>query len=331
VVSPRVASPTKVGRAAAPTAVSRLIARRLGWAVVTAWFVVTATFALVTAVPADPAKALLGPHATPEAVERVRAHYCLDEGVAGRYGCWLAHVARGDLGESYASKRPVAELIAARAWPTVQLAVAAILLQLAIGVPLGLVAAARRGRWQARAVSIAEIVGLSAPSFVVGSLVAYVFAYRFGWLPIAGYGDGLHDRLRHLVLPAFALAAFGAMYYAGVLRTELSSELARDYVRTARAKGVGERGVLLRHALRPAAGALVALIGTDLGVMLGGAVVVETLFAWPGLGRELLQAILAVDLPVIAGGVMVAAIVVVTANLVADLALLWLDPRLRDR
>jgi peptide/nickel transport system permease protein len=309
--------------------VIRLIARRLGWAVIAVWFVVTATFAIFAAVPADPAKALLGPHATPDALVRVRAHYCLDQGLAGQYGCWLAHVAHGDLGESYASKRPVGELLVARAWPTLQLALAAIALQLAIGVPLGLVAAARRGRWPARAVSAVELVGLSAPTFVVGTLLAYLLAYRVGWFPIAGYGDGVLARLHHLVLPALSLASFGAVYYAGVVRDELREELARDYVRTARAKGASERGVLVRHALRPALGALVALIGADVAVLLGGAVVVEALFAWPGLGRELLQALIELDLPVIVGGVMVSAIAVVLANLVADLVQMWLDPRLR--
>lgn len=308
--------------------IARRIAQRIGWAIVVVWFVVTATFAMLATIPEDPARALLGPHAPLEAVERVREHYCLDRGMLVQYGCWLANVTRGDLGESYASKRPVVDIIADRAWPTVQLALATLVVQLAIGVPLGLLAASRRRL--GRAVSLVEILGLSAPSFVVGTVLLYVFAYQLGWFPLAGYGGGALARLHHLVLPALALASFGAMYYAGVLRTELRSELARDYVRTARAKGVPERGVVLGHALRPALGALVALVGTDLGVLLGGAVVIESLFAWPGLGREALQAIFELDLPLVVGVVMVSAIAVVVANLLADLVHLWLDPRLRD-
>ncbi|MDX2089918.1 MAG: ABC transporter permease [Kofleriaceae bacterium] len=308
--------------------VIRRIAQRIGWTLVVVWFVVTATFAMLSTIPEDPARALLGPHAPPEATQRVREHYCLDQGTFAQYGCWLANVARGDLGESYASKRPVVDIIADRAWPTVQLALATLVLQLAIGIPLGLLAAARRRL--GRAMSVVEVLGLSAPAFVVGTVLLYLFAYQLGWFPLAGYGDGVLGRLHHLALPAAALASFGAVYYAGVLRAELRTELARDYVRTARAKGVAERDVLVRHALRPALGALVALVGTDLGALLGGAVVVESLFAWPGLGREALQAILELDLPVIVGVVMVSAIAVVVANLVADLVHLWLDPRLRD-
>jgi peptide/nickel transport system permease protein len=179
-------------------------------------------------------------------------------------------------------------------------------------------------------VSALELAGLSAPSFVVATLLAYVFAYRLGWFPIAGYGDGVLARLHHLALPALSLATFGAAYYAGIVRDELRAELARDYVRTACAKGVSERGVAVRHALRPALAPLVALAGTDVGVLLGGAAVIESVFAWPGLGRELLQAIFALDLPVIAGGVMIGAIAVVIANLLADLIQMWLDPRLRE-
>lgn len=305
--------------------------RRLGWTVLVVWFVVTATFAMTLAIPADPVKALLGPHATPEAVERVRAYYCLDRSWLGEYGCYVGRIAHGDLGESFRSKRPVAAIIGEKIWPTAQLALAAILLQLIVGVPLGVIAAVRRGRWPDRVASWLAMLGQSAPTFFVGTLLLYVFAYRFGWFPIGGYGEGLLGRLAHLVLPAATLATVGVAYYSRVVRTEMIDALAEDYVRTARAKGVPERRVIVRHALRNALGPLVTLVGLDLGLLLGGAVVTEYIFAWPGLGREILQAITEVDLPLILGVVLVSAIAIAVANLLVDLVYLWLDPRLRDR
>jgi len=309
----------------------RLVLRRIGWSIIVVFFVVTATFAMLAAIPADPAKVLLGPHATQEQVERVRAHYCLDDGVVAQYGCWLRNVAQGDLGESYRSKRPVLEILGDRVWPTAQLALAAILLQLLVGVPLGLLAAVRRNRWPDHTAGVVGLVGQSAPTFVIGTVFLYVFAYQFGWFPIGGYGDGFWDRLHHLVLPAMTVASIGIAFTARIVRSEVVEALTEDYVRTARAKGLPERTVILRHALRSALGPVVTLIGTDLGVLLGGAVVTETIFAWPGLGREVLLAIMAVDLPLILGVVLVSAIAIAVANLVVDLVQLRLDPRLRDR
>jgi peptide/nickel transport system permease protein len=302
----------------------RYVARRIAWALLVVWFVVTATFAVTTALPADPARALLGPHATPETVERVRAHYCLDRGFVGQYGCYVANIARGDLGESMHSKRAVSAILADRVWPTAQLAIAAILLQLAIGIPLGVIAARRKQRWPDHATTIAALVGQSAPAFFVGTLLLYVFAYRFGWFPIGGYGG-----LRHLVLPAATLATGGVAYYARLVRSEMIDVLDADYIRTARAKGVPERTVVARHALRNALGPLVTLVGIDLGLLLGGAVVTEYIFSWPGLGRELLLAVLEVDIPVVLGVVLVSALAIALANLLADLVVAWLDPRVR--
>jgi peptide/nickel transport system permease protein len=306
------------------------VLRRIGWALVVAWFVVTLTFLVTSLVPADPARAILGPRATPETLERVRAHYCLDRGVVGQYGCFVSRLAHGDLGESYRSKRAVTTVIADRIWPTAQLALATILLQLLIGVPLGIVSAARRGRWIDRASYGLTLLAQSAPTFFVGTLLLYVFAYRFGWFPIAGYGQPGIDRLHHLVLPAATLSTVSVAFYARVVRSELLDVLGEDYIRTARAKGLSERAILGRHALRNAAGPLVTLVGLDLGILLGGAVVTEYIFAWPGLGREVLQGVLDLDLPLIVGVVLVSALAIALVNLVVDIVHVWLDPRLRD-
>lgn len=311
-----------------------LVLRRLGWAVVVAWFVVTLSFIVVLMLPADPAAALLGPHATEQAIAKVRDGYCLGghglQRIVDAYGCWLGKLAHGDLGESYRTRRAVLDIIADRIWPTTQLALGAVVLQLVLGVPLGILAAVRRGRWPDHVGNLVGLVGQSAPPFVVGTVLLYVFAYRFGWFPLGGYGEGGWDRLAHLVLPAMSIATVGVALYARVLRGELIDALGEDFVRTARAKGLPERVVVGRHALRHALGPLISLVGLDLGVLLGGAVVTEVVFAWPGLGRELMHAILEIDIPLILGVVMVTALAIAVVNLLVDLAALWLDPRLRD-
>lgn len=306
------------------------VLRRLAWSAVVVWFVVTVTFLMVVAVPADPARTLLGPRATEEALARVTEHYCFDDGLIVQYGCWIDHLAHGDLGESYRTRQPVTELLGSRVWPTLQLALAAIALAVAAGLPLGMLAAIRRKRWPDRAVTGASLILQSTPPFVSGAVLLYVVAYRWELLPLGGYGDGVAGRIAHLILPATTLALGGIAYYARLARNELVDVLDQDYIRTARSKGLRERAVLVRHALRPALPPLLAVIGLDLGVLAGGAVVVETVFAWPGLGRELLQAILDVDLPVILGIVLVTAIAVVIANLIVDLVQLAIDPRLRE-
>jgi peptide/nickel transport system permease protein len=308
-----------------------MILRRIAWTVLVVWFVVTATLAMTLAIPADPVNALLGPHATPENVEKVRAYYCLDRDWLGVYGCYVGRIAHGDLGNSFRSKRSVASIIGERIGPTAQLALAAIVLQLLVGVPLGVISAARHGRWPDRVATALALLGQSTPTFFVGTVLLYVFAYRFGWFPISGYGEGFAGRISHLVLPAATLATIGAAYYARVVRSELLDALGEDYIRTARAKGVPEHRVITRHALRNALGPLITLLGLDLGLLFGGAVVTEAIFAWPGLGREVFLSIRDGDLPLILGVVVVSAIAISVANLGVDLVYRWLDPRLRDR
>jgi peptide/nickel transport system permease protein len=305
------------------------VVRRIAWSAVVIAFVVTATFLMIAAIPADPARTMVGPHADQETIAKVREKYCLDRGVVVQYGCYLGGLVKGDLGTSYRSKRPVTEIIASRIWPTAQLAIAAIVLQLVIALPLGIWAAVRRNRWPDTATGVVTLIGQSAPTFFIATIAIYVLAFRAGWFPVAGYGSGFWGRLHHLVLPAMTLATVGVAYYARLIRSEMIDVLGQDFVRTARAKGVPERRVVLRHGLRNALGPVVTLVGLDLGVLMGGAVVTETIFAWPGLGREVLQAILEVDIPLILGVTLVTAIAIVVANLLVDLVTAWLDPRVR--
>jgi peptide/nickel transport system permease protein len=309
--------------------VIRFLLGRLVWSLLVIWFVVSATFVMVSAIPVDPVRAMVGPHADAKTIARVRAEYCLDEGPIGQYGCFVGGVARGDLGHSFRFDRSVASIIGDRIWPTTQLALAAIFLQLVIGVPLGVIAAVRRNRAADYAANVTALIGQSAPTFFIGTVLVYVLAFRLGWFPIGGYGSGFWSRLHHLVLPSVTLASVGVAYYARVVRSEMIEVLAEDYVRTARAKGVAEGAVVTRHALRNALGPLVTLIGLDLGVLMGGAVVTESIFAWPGLGREVLQAIFEVDIPLIIGVVLFTAVAIVVANLVVDVVYAWIDPRVR--
>jgi peptide/nickel transport system permease protein len=307
----------------------RFLLGRFVWSLVVIWFVVSATFVMVSAVPADPVRTMVGPHADQETIARVRKQYCLDEGFLGQYGCFVGKVMKGDLGHSFRFDRSVSSIIGDRIWPTAQLALAAIFLQLVIGVPLGILAAVRRNQLADYASNVVALIGQSAPTFFIGTVLVYFFGFVLGWFPIGGYGSGVWGRLHHLVLPSVTLASVGVAYYSRVVRSEMVEVLAEDYVRTARAKGVGERAVIGRHALRNALGPLVTLIGLDLGVLMGGAVVTESIFAWPGLGREVLQAIFEVDIPLIIGVTLFTAVAIVIANLLVDIVYAWIDPRVR--
>ncbi len=307
----------------------RFLLRRLAWAVVVLWFVVTATFAITYAIPADPARAMVGPHADSATIARVRHQMCLDRPFWVQYGCYVGRIAHGDLGFSFRTKRPVVEIVVEKLWPTAQLALATIFLQVILGVPLGIIAAVRRNRGADVAATTFALIGQSAPTFFLGPLFMYLLSYKLGLFPVSGYGDGFLDRLAHLFLPAFTLAVTGIAYYARLVRGEMIEVLQEDYIRTARAKGVPARTVILRHALRNAMVPVVTLIGLDLGVLLGGAVVTEYIFAWPGLGREAVTGILNIDLPIILGIVLFSATAILVANLLVDLAYAVLDPRVR--
>jgi ABC-type dipeptide/oligopeptide/nickel transport system permease component len=302
--------------------------RRLGWSLLVVWAAVTLTFAAGFLIPSDPARAVVGPHADASTVEHVRAQLCLDRGFLVAYGCHVGALARGDLGTSFRTGQPVAAILAERIGPTAELALTALLLQVALGFPLG-VLAARAGPGGRGLAEVLTAIAASVPTFFLGPLLMYLVGYQLELLPVWGHGEVGVDRLRHLALPAITLAAAGIAGYARLVSVELQEVMAADYIRTARAKGLSPRAVLLRHGLRNALLPVVTLMGVDLGVLLGGAVVTETVFGWPGLGREAVLAILNVDLPVVLGVVLVGAVAVVLASLVVDAVVAALDPRIR--
>lgn len=299
------------------------VVRRIALSAVAMLGVVTIVFVLLHA-SGDPATLLVSQDATQQDIERIRQAYGLDQPLSVQYARFVARVVRGDLGFSYRQGLPVGELIVERLRATCELAVAGLAIAVLLGVPLGMLAAARRGSAVDTAAMAVALLGTSVPSFWLGLLLIIVFGVQLGWLPVSGYGG-----LDHLLLPAFVLGGFYAAQISRLTRTSLLEVLAQDFVRTARAKGLAGRAVLLKHVLRNAALPVLTVVGLDFGRMLGGAVVVETIFAWPGMGRLAVQAVLGRDFPVVQGAAIMGAAVFVAVNLLIDLVYGWVDPRLR--
>lgn len=333
----------------------RFVARRVAWAALVVLVVITATFVLNRAIPSDPARMVAGPQARPADVANIRRQLGLDRSIAEQYGIFLgrlvhfgprefdpkktpAHATCGhvrglhlDLGRSYQQRRPVVTIIADRLPRTVVLALAAVTLSVVLGVASGLLAALRRNTWLDTATVSLALVGISAPTFVLGVALQWLLAYQLRLLPLNGAGEGFVDGLRHLALPALTLGIFGAAYYTRLVRGEMVELLKADYVRTARAKGVGTFRVVIVHTLRNALVPIVTVIGLELGGLLGGAVITEQLFSWPGIGSLAVRAMRDRDGPVIVGTVLVGAVSIVIASLVVDLLYALLDPRIRAR
>ena len=284
------------------------------------------TFVLLYILPADPARQIAGRSASAETVATIRQQLGLDLPFHQQYGRYLGQLVQGDLGRSYAQKTEVAEIIASRLPATLLLRVAAIACELVIGLGSGIYAAMRQGTRRDGGVMLLSFIGVSTPQFVAGILMLYVFAVELDWFPIGGYGE-----FRHLVLPALTLGLLGAGWYSRMMRSSMIEVLTQDYIRTARAKGVPERGVIVRHALRNALLPIVAMIGLDIGLFMSGSVVVESVFGWPGIGQLAWQAIQQVDIPIIMGVTLVAAVAIVLGNLLADLIVPLVDPRIRIR
>ncbi|MCU0509185.1 MAG: ABC transporter permease [Anaerolineae bacterium] len=302
------------------------LARRLVQSALILLGVSFVTFVLLYALPADPVRQIAGRSATAETVENIRRELGLDRPFIVQYARYLGGLLQGDLGRSYLQKTEVAELIAARLPATLLLMLGAIIAELAIGLTMGIIAALRRGTATDTSLMVASFVGVSAPQFVVGLLLLYVFAVQLQWFPIGGYGT-----LAHLVLPALTLGILGAGWYSRMMRSSMIDVLRQDYIRTARAKGLARRRIVLRHALPNAILPIIAMIGIDIGIFMGGIVVVESVFGWPGIGQLAWQAIQRVDIPIIMGVTLVSAFAIVLGNLLADLVTPFIDPRIRIR
>jgi peptide/nickel transport system permease protein len=303
--------------------VRRYVVARLLQALV-ALLGVTAVAFLLVALSGDPAFILLTPEAGDEQRAAFRRIYGLDQPLPVQYARYVSHVARGDFGTSFAFGRPAILVVLERVPATLTLTATAVVLGLAVGIPAGVVAAVRAGALLDRLVMAMVLLGQSVPTFWLGLLMIRIFAVNLRWVPVSGYGTVLH-----LVMPALALGLYLAALLARLTRSEMLEALAQDYVRTARAKGLSEGAVTIAHALQNALLPIVTLIGLQLGALLGGAVVTETVFAWPGIGTLVLDAILRKDYPVLLAAVELVAAAFIVINMLLDLLYGYLDPRLR--
>ncbi|HXI81176.1 MAG TPA: ABC transporter permease [Verrucomicrobiae bacterium] len=310
----------------------RYILRRLGWAVAVLLSVGTVTFVLVYVLPADPARVIAGPRASADAVARISHQLGLDQPLLAQLGAYAGRALHGDLGHSFSQNMDVVPLILQRFPATLQLALAGLFIELIIGVPLGLLAATRRDSIFDRGSTVLSIILVSAPSFWVGLLLIHYLGFLphtlFGidLFPIGGYKP---LDLRYLILPALTVGFAGAAYYTRLTRVTMLEELHRDYVRTARAKGLPESTVNWRHAFRNAVGPILTQVGLDIGFFLGGVVVVEQIFSWPGIGKLAVDSIRTADVPLIMGTVLFATLCIVLANLTVDVLAAVFDPRIR--
>ncbi|HZF75803.1 MAG TPA: ABC transporter permease [Acetobacteraceae bacterium] len=289
-------------------------------------------FSLLYIAPGDPAAVIAGDQATPDDVERIRASLGLDRPYLVRFGAWVWDILRGDLGVSIFTNLPVSTMIAQRIQPTLSLMIVTLILAVSVAVPMGVVAAWRQGTLVDRAVMGFAVLGFSVPVFVVGYLLAYFFALEWDLLPVQGYTPferGFWPWLENLILPALALGSVYIALIARITRATMLEVLQQDYIRTARAKGVGQRSILFLHALKNAAVPIVTVIGLGIALLIGGAVVTESVFAIPGLGRLTVDAILRRDYPVIQGVVLLFSFTYVLVNLVIDLLYTLFDPRIR--
>ncbi len=284
------------------------------------------TFVLLYALPADPVRQIAGRSATAQTVQNIREQLGLDQPLAVQYWRYLGNLLQGDLGRSYLQKTEVSTLIMSRLPASLLLMAGAIFTELLIGLSMGIFAALRRGSHIDQSLMIVSFVGVSAPQFVVGLLLLYVFAVQLGWFPIGGYGT-----FSHLVLPSLTMGVLGSGWYSRMMRSSMIDVLRQDFIRTARAKGLTRRRIILRHALPNAILPIIAMIGIDVGIFMGGIVVVESVFGWPGIGQLAWQAIQRVDIPIIMGVTLVSATAIVIGNLVADVISLLVDPRIKIR
>ena len=309
--------------------------RRLAMIVPVLFGISVIVFLIISLIPGDTAHAILGTFATPENFKTLNAELGLDRSLPEQYLIWIGNVLSGDFGRSYVLHKPVIVELRERLMPTLLLAGTALLLSCVFGILFGIIAAIRQNGWQDKLITVTVLIGISTPSFWLGILLIFWFGVRLAWLPVGGMADlfgdgGIGDIARHLVLPSLALAAVAGAVLVRLTRGNMLEVLRQDYIRTARAKGLSERTVIYKHAFRNALVNVVPVIGIEAGFVLGGAVYIETVFQWPGIGRMLVQAISTRDILLVQGGVLLIAVAYVFINLVTDLAQSVLDPRIRQ-
>jgi peptide/nickel transport system permease protein len=311
----------------------RLIGKRLATAIPVLWGVSLVTFLVINVMPGDAAQQLLGANATPDQVAQLRSQLHLDQPVFERYVNWLGDVVTGDLGSSFASDQPVTSILSERLPVTFELLGYAFIVSLGLTVPVALLAARRPNGIVDRLSMMVSMVGLSVANYVLALLLVYVFAVKLDWLPAIGYvnpADGIWPFIKSLTLPAVSIGFPLFCFYTRLLRADILEQMqGEDYVLTARAKGIGPWRVLIRHALPNSLFGLLTLVALNLGTLIGATVIIESIFALPGIGQSLLQAINNRDVAVIEAIVLVLSVVVVVANLIADLLYAVLDPRIR--
>jgi len=311
----------------------RYITGRLVLAVPVLFGVTVVVFLLLFLTPGDPAQLILGPQATPEAVAQLRHELGLDRPVYQQYGSWVLGLVRGDLGRSLTMGTAVAPLVWERFRHTFLLTTSGLAVSTLVGVLAGVVSATHRNELTDRIITVFSVFGLSMPVFWLGIMAILLFGLQLRWVPVGGMtspvGHGTGDVLYHLILPALVIATVSLGTTARFARSSLLDVLEHEYIRTARGKGLSSSRVLWRHALRNAWIPIVTVVGLQLGYLLGGAVLTETVFAWPGLGLLMLNAILQRDLPLVQGGVLLIAVVFVIVNLAVDVLYVYLDPRIR--
>ncbi len=302
------------------------IIRRLLYTIPVIWGVVTVVFILMVVVPGDPARILMGQRGDPETLQKIRQELGLDLPIYQQYFKFLKDLSHFDLGFSYRTNQKVTEAIAERFPATFRLAMWAMIIAIIIGVTAGIISAVKKDSLFDYTAMILAISGVSAPVFWVGLLLLMIFAYKLGWIPGVGYGDG---DWRYLILPVLTLGVRPAALIARLTRSCMLEVLNQDYIRTARAKGLPEKVVILKHALKNAMIPVITIIGTQVASLLSGAVLTETIFAWPGIGRLAVESLVARDYPMIRGVVIFMALLFLIANLIVDISYGFFDPRIR--
>ncbi len=305
------------------------IARRFFLTLPVLWLVVTVVFLLIHIVPGDPIVQMLGEGATAADIAGLRHAYGLDAPLSEQYLHYWRGIAHADLGQSLRLHDSVLHLVLQRYPYTLALTVAAMLIGIGLAIPAGVVSARHRDRWPDRSLGLLSLVGLSFPNFALGPILIIIFSIGLGWLPVSGAGVGTSDFLRHLVLPAITLGLGMAAILTRMVRTSMLEELGQDYIRTARAKGLSEQTVVYRHALRNALNPVLTVVGLQFGSLLAGAIVTETIFGWPGLGRLTLSAISNRDYALVQGCILAVGLTYVLVNLLTDAAYAVVDPRMR--